>query len=150
MVRARCECSLIKFKVTDSIKSLSYCHCGQCRRLHGAAYASWVRIDTKSLHILAGGNHLKIYASSNELNRYFCANCGSSIMCRPKFDPTRSWLALGILDGVFDLPEGEHKAQLQAVSSQQAVGGIRSSMTKIAVGIVIVMVVVVAVSCSGP
>ena len=108
MVYGECECSLIKIKVTDSIKSLSYCHCGQCRRLHGAAYASWIRIDTKSVHILAGEDDLKIYASSNELNRYFCANCGSSIMCRPKVDETRSWLALGILDGVFDLPKGEH------------------------------------------
>ena len=51
---------------------------------------------------------IKKYKSSQDLDRYFCSTCGSSIMCKSAHDETRIWLSLGLLDGVFDLPDEEH------------------------------------------
>lgn len=104
----RCECSLITFIITDNIKSLSHCHCSQCRKLHGAAFATFVRVDSQKFEILSGGTSIKKYKSSQDLDRYFCSTCGSSIMCKSAHDETRIWLSLGLLDGVFDLPDEEH------------------------------------------
>ena len=51
---------------------------------------------------------IKKYKSSKDLDRYFCSTCGSSIMCKSAHDETRIWLSIGLLDGVFDLPDEEH------------------------------------------
>ena len=41
MLSGHCECGRIRYQVDTGIKDFSHCHCSQCRRLHGAAYATF-------------------------------------------------------------------------------------------------------------
>ena len=108
MLKGHCECGRINFVVDGEIKELSHCHCSQCRRLHGAAYASYASVARKQFRYLNEGDELKEFASSANLTRVFCNNCGSNIMVIASYAPKKYYLAMGVLDGDPVIPEPFH------------------------------------------
>lgn len=77
----RCLCGAIHFEIRGQLRDVVVCHCGQCRRQHGAppsyTAASWSDIK------LGGAGHLKWYQSSEHARRGFCRICGSSLFWEP-------------------------------------------------------------------
>lgn len=78
---ARCHCgnarnaySLSFTGSTFSLKS-SLCHCVDCRRVTGSLIGTWAVIPMAA----PDTSRLKSYASSAEIQRYFCRTCGASI-----------------------------------------------------------------------
>lgn len=67
----------MRFRLTARPPGVVNCHCGQCRRFHGAfgAYASVPR----AAMILESGAALVWYQSSAKARRGFCGTCGSSL-----------------------------------------------------------------------
>ena len=59
-----------------------HCHCGKCRKSHGADFTSATIIPEKSLILLEGEDYLATYHSSAAMRRQFCSICGSRLFVR--------------------------------------------------------------------
>ncbi len=108
MIAGRCECSKIKYQIDSVITDFSHCHCSQCRRLHGAAFASFGGVKKASFSILCGQAYLANYASSDTHTRVFCRNCGSNILVALTDEPDTYYIAMGTIDGDPNLPTAYH------------------------------------------
>ena len=89
MIQGHCECKRVSYEADCEISDLSHCHCSQCRRLHGAAYATFAGVDTEKFRYLSGEEDIKTYASSHDHDRVFCGNCGSNILVSVEGFPVR-------------------------------------------------------------
>jgi hypothetical protein len=59
---------------------MTNCHCGMCRKAHGAAYATVVTAQGKDFRYTRGEELVSTFESSPELVRAFCRVCGSSLV----------------------------------------------------------------------
>ena len=109
MITGKCECGKIKYEVDSDISDFSHCHCSQCRRLHGAAFASFGAVPRNKFILLSGKTDLKHYASSETSDRVFCRNCGSNILVTVESEPNEIYLAMGSIDGDPLCPPGYHQ-----------------------------------------
>lgn len=108
MINGYCECRRVSFKVDGEINDFSHCHCSQCRRLHGAAYATFAGVSRASFRYLSGQDDLSTYASSDDHNRVFCSNCGSNIMVELDAEPDSYYLSMSAIEGDPLRPKGYH------------------------------------------
>ena len=108
MIQGHCECKRVSYQVDGEITEFSHCHCSQCRRLHGAAFATYAGVDKDKFRYLAGEDDLKKYASSGDHERVFCGNCGSNILVSVDGYPDDLYLAMGTVDGNPGHPEAYH------------------------------------------
>ena len=99
MLKGHCECGRVEFEVDGSIFDFSHCHCSQCRRLHGAAYATFAGVHRGEFRYTSGAESVSTYASSARNDRVFCAICGSMILCDPKDEPEYLYLSMSALEG---------------------------------------------------
>jgi hypothetical protein len=81
-IRGSCLCGGIQFEITGPLTSPLNCHCSQCRKQHGAAFRSRVRVRVEDFHWLQGERLLKCYESPRGYQRCFCSDCGSPIINR--------------------------------------------------------------------
>jgi hypothetical protein len=104
-VTGRCLCGAISFEVKGPLRDVVVCHCGQCRRQHGAppgySQAAWENIR------LTGPENLAWYRSSAGARRGFCRHCGSSLFWEP-IDTGRVSIAAGSLDSPTGLRTVRH------------------------------------------
>jgi hypothetical protein len=98
MVEGGCLCGEIRYRVDNAITDVSHCHCGMCRKHHGAAFATFGEAAREHFHWLHGEDKINVYCSSAQLERWFCNACGSSLLCRTDEEPDIMYLALGTLD----------------------------------------------------
>ena len=95
-----CLCGAIRYAVAARLKNVIACHCSHCRRISGAGASHNAAIPSSAMSITAGKP--KMYAdtadSGNRLNRFFCADCGSSLYSRRDKVPEMTILKVGTLD----------------------------------------------------
>ncbi|MGE5266738.1 MAG: GFA family protein [Deltaproteobacteria bacterium] len=72
-----CQCGAVRFRVEGELKDASVCHCRMCQKAFGGFYAPLV--NTKGAKLLWTRGEPKRFASSNFVNRGFCANCGTPL-----------------------------------------------------------------------
>ena len=76
-----CLCGAIEIEIRGKLRDVVVCHCGQCRRQHGAppSYTSapWSNVTVR------GEKNLRWYQSSAQARRGFCRLCGSSLFWEP-------------------------------------------------------------------
>ncbi len=108
MITGRCECARVKYHVDGEITDFSHCHCSQCRRLHGAAFASFAGVPRATFNYDCGESDLKCYASSKSHGRVFCGHCGSNILVELETEPESLYVAMGTMEGNPPLPPGYH------------------------------------------
>jgi hypothetical protein len=94
LMRGRCLCGAVSYELEPPLAFASHCHCESCRRVHGAAFVSWVTARAPQLHV-AGGDRLVGYASSPGARRSFCGTCGSHLFMHYDAEPEWVWVALG-------------------------------------------------------
>ena len=107
-IRGACPCGGMAFEITGPLLAPLTCHCSQCRKQHGAAFRSRVRIAASDLRWLRGEDLLKFYESPRGYQRGFCSACGTPILNRagPKWQapaafpdgPPQYGIPLAILD----------------------------------------------------
>jgi hypothetical protein len=108
MIHGRCECGRIQFEVDGDINDFSHCHCSQCRRMHGAAFATFAGVARDNFRYVKGESDTKIYASSDNHDRVFCAECGSNILVDLSEEPDLLYLSMSAIDGDPPHPPGYH------------------------------------------
>lgn len=79
MIKGSCLCGSVKFEIEGKPQSLSYCHCGRCRKT-GGIYSAVLVGDSESLTV-SGAENIVRYAPEDpwKYSRSFCKNCGSSL-----------------------------------------------------------------------
>jgi hypothetical protein len=105
MLKGHCLCGRVRVEVDGTGTPPTVCHCGMCRRWHGAlgAYTS-APLGTWRVQ---GSEHVRWFGSSPNAERGFCDVCGSKLFWRRKgsasLDP-----ALGLFDRPTGLSLGAH------------------------------------------
>ena len=94
VLTGRCECGNVRFEISGEIQELSHCHCSQCRRLHGAAFASFATVNRNAFRYLPGKDTITRYNSSTATTRVFCSQCGSAILADVEED--EAWLYIAM------------------------------------------------------
>jgi hypothetical protein len=96
----RCLCGGVVFEIDLPTEFCGHCHCGMCRRAHGAGYVTWIAVQRAQFRMRAGEGLLRRYRSSDHGTRSFCGECGSSLFC----ESTRHPEVIDIVRASFDAP----------------------------------------------
>ncbi|MFV0514071.1 MAG: GFA family protein [Jhaorihella sp.] len=102
--RGSCLCGGVAFSVNGQLAPPSVCHCGQCRRQSGHAWAS-THVPRASLNFTADAS-LRWYASSEIARRGFCGVCGSVLFWQRRDEDD-----ISVSMGAFDAPTGTRLAR---------------------------------------
>lgn len=92
-----CFCGAVTITVPVPLRRPINCHCGQCRRLSGAAFTTWITV-ARELTEIGGAELVSEYAPTPNLRRSFCRRCGAHVFTADARLPA----ALGVPAGVFE------------------------------------------------
>ena len=109
MITGRCECAKVRYEIKGELDEFCHCHCSVCRRIHGAAFATWGGISRDKFTYLSGENDLKTYSYSERADSIFCGTCGSTILVDFKSEADMLYITLGTVDGDLKCPPGFHQ-----------------------------------------
>jgi hypothetical protein len=98
VITGSCLCGGVLLRVTGKLGPAGFCHCTQCRKANGSAFASNAPVRTKYLE-LEGREAIREFESSPGKFRAFCSRCGSPVYSRRDSEPGILRLRLGLLDG---------------------------------------------------
>jgi hypothetical protein len=98
----RCLCGAVRFEVRGPLRDVLLCHCVECRRWSGHAFAATSAKKTDL--VMLKSDALRWVASpesESDARRGFCAECGSSLFWDA---PDRETISIGV--GSLDEPTG--------------------------------------------
>lgn len=95
MLKGSCACGTIHFSTEARPEGASICHCSQCRKMSGHAWAS-SHVPRDSLQI---EGPVKWVALSKQAERGICPECGAFLFWIGVSDPDLISFALGAVDG---------------------------------------------------
>ena len=98
MLRGSCLCGSVRYEIRGAVGRVVHCHCSMCRKAHGAAFATYGRVERNEFALLSGAADIGSYSSSPGVTRTFCRRCGSNLQFISDKRPTTFSLALGTLD----------------------------------------------------
>ena len=94
-----CLCGAVRYTAEADPTSATICHCRDCQKFTGSAFAALVRAHRDNLTI---EGTLKTFSSlggsGNAILRHFCPECGSSIAEEPGTRPGVIILNVGTFD----------------------------------------------------
>ncbi|MFT4118474.1 GFA family protein [Bradyrhizobium sp.] len=96
MIRGSCLCGAVRFEI-DAVRALTHCHCANCRKLTGAAFATYAHVDADKFRFVAGEDKTVAYESALGSFRYRCGTCGCLTPGKASYLPTVS-IPAGLLD----------------------------------------------------
>jgi hypothetical protein len=79
-----CACGAIRYECSATPIFALNCHCRDCQRATGTAYASVLRVPTKAFRVTQGEPRFYTVTadSGNTVSRGFCPECGSPLFSR--------------------------------------------------------------------
>ena len=98
MLRGSCLCGSVRYEVDGPVHDVHHCHCGMCRKAHGAAFSTFARLTAADFRIVAGADRVTSYRSSAPIERTFCATCGARLTVRFDGMPQTVWASLATFD----------------------------------------------------
>ena len=106
MYKGSCLCGRVRFSILGGIRNIIYCHCSQCRKAQGSAFAANGIVDAAKFVIDSGEAELTAYESTPGQTKYFCQHCGSPIMSKTVSKPDQIRVRLGTIDSaITERPE---------------------------------------------
>ena len=96
-----CLCGAVRYRVTGEPTWRGACHCTQCQRLTGSAYAVGIYFKESDVEILSGALKQYIYHAyegGRWIRIQFCELCGTNITWIAESTPGER----GIAGGTFD------------------------------------------------
>ena len=99
MIDGGCLCGGVRIRITGRLGPAGFCHCSQCRRASGSAFAANAPVRTRYLEIASGASLVTEFESSPGKFRAFCSRCGSPLYSRRDDEPGIRRIRLGTLDG---------------------------------------------------
>lgn len=83
MLNGGCLCGLVRYEITGEPIFAGLCHCRDCQRSSGSAFAPYLGIRAADFRL---SGEVRRYAKPNDSGgqsqRHFCPNCGSTVFGR--------------------------------------------------------------------
>lgn len=98
MYTGGCLCGAVRFEITGPIHNIIYCHCSQCRKAQGSAFATNGFVMAADFKLTAGDGNLTGYEATPGQTKYFCKTCGSPIMSKTDSQADRLRVRLGTIE----------------------------------------------------
>ena len=98
-IHGGCLCGGIQFELQGELKDVAMCHCSQCRRASGTAFAAYARVLLDGFYWMSSEELITKYQSSSGVNRCFCSRCGSPLGAIVGDGNKLDWVALGAVTG---------------------------------------------------
>lgn len=108
MVRGSCLCGGVRYEIRGPVSRVTHCHCSMCRKAHGAAFATYGRVERSDFVLVSGADDIASYRSSPGVVRTFCKRCGSTLQFISDKRPGTFSIALGTLDGDLSVQTSSH------------------------------------------
>ncbi|HIG36701.1 MAG TPA: hypothetical protein EYQ12_03770 [Oceanospirillaceae bacterium] len=98
-ISGSCLCGQVKYKATAVPLFQAHCHCDDCRKNCGSAFAALVFVPAESLN---WQGETKTYShkadSGHTMTKHFCSNCGSQLFGENDAKADRMHIKVGTLD----------------------------------------------------
>lgn len=98
MLEGGCSCGALRYRFDPKGAVVDVCHCGQCKRVSGAAFLAWAQVAPEAFEVTQGT--AAVYRSSPGMKRCFCGSCGT-----PTHMLDEAGRSVGITLGSLDEPE---------------------------------------------
>ena len=98
MYKGGCLCGKVAFTINGEIRNIVYCHCSQCRKAQGSAFATNGIVQSKDFQFVSGKDELTAYSEDGDQTKYFCQHCGSPIMSKRESKPDDIRVRLGTIE----------------------------------------------------
>jgi len=108
MYTGGCLCGAVRFEIHGGIRNIVYCHCSQCRKAQGSAFATNGIVNAADFKIVAGEEMLTGYEATPGQTKSFCRVCGSPIMSRSVSSPDQVRVRLGTVESDIGERPGAH------------------------------------------
>jgi len=99
VLKGGCQCGKVRFEVREPATDLYHCHCAMCRKVHGAAFATYAIAPKAGVVFTQGAENLTRFDTSPGVSRFFCRTCGCPMMIDVAARPGERWFMPGVLDG---------------------------------------------------
>jgi len=96
-----CLCGAIRFEVDlSAVVSANHCHCSDCQKSTGSAFATIVLLPIPALQIQSGKarSYSVKGASGKNVDRSFCPDCGSPLWSEVEVLPGFRFIKAGAFD----------------------------------------------------
>jgi hypothetical protein len=94
-----CLCGAVRYTADADPSSVTVCHCLDCQKFTGSAFAALLRVSKDALTIEGTVKTFSsLGGSGNPLLRHFCPECGSSIAEESAARPGMMVLTVGTFD----------------------------------------------------
>jgi hypothetical protein len=103
-----CLCGAIRYEIEGELAPVQICHCEDCRKAQGSAFAANMPLSTEQFRLTAGETRLRAYESSPGKERVFCSVCGSPLFSRFSGRPGTVRIRAGTLDPGAPVEVGFH------------------------------------------
>jgi len=97
VISGGCLCGKTRYRITGRLFDVSNCHCSMCRRQHGAAFATYARLDPDDFSWSSGEDMVGVFETATGAGWCFCRVCGSSLAGTA--DGKITSITLGTLEG---------------------------------------------------
>ena len=97
----QCLCGEVKYTIENAPAVTGVCHCKNCQRQAGSAFSTLAGVPKAEFKFTSGTPKLYVdgdTTSGNEVERFFCGNCGSPIYSALGSQPDSVFLKTGTLD----------------------------------------------------
>jgi hypothetical protein len=75
-----CFCGAVQIEAEGEPEAMGYCHCGSCRSWAAAPVNAFTLWKPGAVRVVAGADHLAMYAKNPSSERQFCDQCGGHVM----------------------------------------------------------------------
>lgn len=98
MYKGGCLCGAVRFEIHGGISHIVCCHCSECRKAQGSAFAANGVVASDAFRIIDGEDMLTAYESTPGQFKYFCKVCGSPILSKRPAVPDHVRVRLGTIE----------------------------------------------------
>lgn len=98
MYTGGCLCGVVRFEIRGPIRNIVYCHCSQCRKVQGSAYATNGIVAAADFCLTQGDDALGYYEEAPGQRKYFCRHCASPIVSKNAAFPDQVRVRLGTIE----------------------------------------------------
>jgi len=110
MLEGGCACGAVRYRLSSSPMFVNCCHCRDCQRLTGSAFAINALIETDRIILLTGMPEPVTMPteSGRPLDVYRCRACETALWSDYGRQPALRFVRVGTLDDPAALPPGAH------------------------------------------
>lgn len=100
LLEGRCACGAVRYKLTNTPLIVHACHCRDCQRLSGSAFATNIWIESKFVEAVpaALGSFRFAGGSGQPHDVFFCECCATAVWSRYHPVPWALFVRAGTLD----------------------------------------------------